>query len=338
MRNVWLSFALSLSLVACGSPPKPDPVTSADSSTPTAATSSGDSSVPAPLPSTNQPVQPVEVAGGNTTTTASPPVDAPKKLERFVVARPAFAYTLKRAVTIDVGPAPKITKASEKKNKVTDDAAWFEKNGLKLAGRQPTGPRMSVDAPLASTPAELGPDKLHHLLDHGDHVIAMYGPSFGAMRVLMLLDGGRKPKAVFDFNSFVTPPEVVPGDEQFTNAEVSWAIEKDGVLYVATGHNTYAKSSKGKNAFVSAVDSKTGELLWQSEPLVCNAQNFVIHGGHIICGYGFTAEPDFLYVISRADGKTVSKTPMSTGPSFLVMKDGKLYVRAYDTDFVFDVK
>jgi hypothetical protein len=71
---------------------------------------------------------------------------------------------------------------------------------------------------------------------------------------------------------------------------------------------------------------------------VCNTENFVVHGAYIICGYGFSDEPDFLSVISRADGKTVSKTPLKNGPSYLVLKDNQLFVRAYDVDYVFDVK
>jgi hypothetical protein len=59
---------------------------------------------------------------------------------------------------------------------------------------------------------------------------------------------------------------------------------------------------------------------------------------HLICGYGFTAEPDFLYVLERATGKTVSKVPLKSGPDFLIEKDGELFVRTYDTDYVFTVR
>ena len=66
------------------------------------------------------------------------------------------------------------------------------------------------------------------------------------------------------------------------------------VLYVSHAHSTYAKSSKGYNAYISAIDLKTGQLLWHSQPLVSNAYDFLVKGDAIIAGYGFTAENDYL--------------------------------------------
>ncbi|WP_437619144.1 hypothetical protein [Sorangium sp. So ce1151] len=134
------------------------------------------------------------------------------------------------------------------------------------------------------------------------------------------------------------PPAFAPKEAEFVRGHVGWAVAKDGVLYVSSGHRTYAASSKGKNAYVSALDLATGQLLWQSAPLVCNAENFVLRGDHLLCGYGFTAEPDFLYVLERATGKVVSKLPMKSGPEVLVEKEGKLFVRTYDTDYVVDIR
>lgn len=40
----------------------------------------------------------------------------------------------------------------------------------------------------------------------------------------------------------------------------------------------------------------TGTLLWVSEPLTGNAREALVSGGSIVTGYGFTAEPDFVFV------------------------------------------
>jgi len=117
-----------------------------------------------------------------------------------------------------------------------------------------------------------------------------------------------------------------------------WAQMQDGVLYVSHGHRTYAKSSGGKNAFISAIEVESGRLLWQSAPLVANSLNFLLLDGHIITGYGFTAEPDFIFMLDQATGKTESKTPIKSGPNFFFLRERQLFVRTYDTDYVFELQ
>jgi len=339
----WAALTTALLLSACGSGQSevkssanninPDSKSSATSPTETTA-STGNAADPAPKGK--------EVAGGTPTKAGSSGATAaggeePYRLTLFELPRPPFAYTLKAPVKVQATPAPTLTKVSEKKNKITDIPEWFEKNGLRLAGRNPRkGPELPT--PPSSSLATSGSDKLHYLLDHGDHSMLMYGANFSATTSLLWLDKGQIARGAFDFSDWVKASDSVAGEEQFTNAEVVWAQVLDDILYVSTMHHTFAKSSKGKNAFVSAIGAKDGILRWQSEPLVCNTENFVIHGAYIICGYGFSEEPDFLYVISRADGKTVSKMALKNGPTYLVMKGNQLFVRAYDTDLVFDVK
>jgi hypothetical protein len=78
--------------------------------------------------------------------------------------------------------------------------------------------------------------------------------------------------------------------------------------------------------------------LWRSQPLVCNANNFVIINDVIICGYGFTAEPDFLYLIDKTTGEILQQIKVKTAPEYLIQKDNKLYVRTYDRDYLFEVR
>jgi len=338
LANRWfVAFSALAMLAACSSPQTvPNSSDSTDSAQSPAKTEStaGSANSTASPPKT-------DVATGkptkNPTDSTESDGDKPYQLTRFEIDRPPFAYSLKEAIKVDVSPAPTLTKVSQKKNKITDALEWFEKNGLQIAGHKP----MKVPTrPVAQFPGleTSGSDKLHYALEHGDHTILMYGADFASMTMLFLLDKDQKVRAQFDFSTFVKPPEVEAGKEQLVQMEVYWAQKVGDILYASTGHHTYAKSSKGKNAFISAIDADNGLLRWQTDPLVCNTKNFVIHGSYIICGYGVTDEPNFLYVISRADGKTVSKIPLESGPQYLVMKGNQLFVRAYDTDYVFDVK
>jgi len=108
----------------------------------------------------------------------------------------------------------------------------------------------------------------------------------------------------FDFRNYAWPPRVAPGEMEFAYEQVVWARQTDfGLLFVETAHNTYAKSTYGLNGYLSAVDIKSRRLLWRSPAQVANARNFVMLNRTLISGYGFTAEPDYLYAIDSRTGK-----------------------------------
>jgi outer membrane protein assembly factor BamB len=64
--------------------------------------------------------------------------------------------------------------------------------------------------------------------------------------------------------------------------------------------------------------------------LVANADNFVLLSTVIVSGYGFTAEPDYLYAIDRATGRVVGRLPLPTGPERIVRHGNTLTVDTYD--------
>ncbi|WP_159397582.1 hypothetical protein [Sorangium cellulosum] len=341
-------LALAALLAACACQPAPAPSSPQDADAP---------QPPAPgdaAPAGQPPAPPGQPPAPPPRDTAAPPAQAaagsaaratleartPVKL-----APPPFGEALFRPAPGGGAAAPRLVKLSEKKNTITDEAEWFTRNGVALPLLQVPDSPWSGPGPLpASVPTWYRPTwsrgliQLVKAIDHGDHLALFYGPSPIDGRFLAILDEARRVVAFFDFESFLAPTESEPNDAAFVRGELRWAEVKDGVLYVATGHRTYAASSKGKNAYLSALDLASGQLLWQSAPLVCNAGNFVLRGDHLLCGYGFTAEPDFLYVLERTTGKITSKIPLKSGPDVLIEKDGKLFVRTYDTDYVFEIR
>ncbi|WP_437686171.1 hypothetical protein [Sorangium sp. So ce176] len=334
-----LLVAAALAMCACrpaparstGAAPAPS---SAVGAAPAAHDAAGPAPQPAPSPGGDSAAQPPQVAAGDGASDIALDGRSPVKL-----APPPFGQTLVRPAPTGGSAAPRLVKVAEQKNAITDAAAWFTRNGLSLPTLQvPGAPRSEAGALPSFVPARYGDHALVKAIDHGDHLALLYGQSFNDARFVAIVDAARKVVAFLDFDSFLTPPEIAPGEAAFVRGHVGWAVARDGVLYVSSGHRTYAASSKGKNAFLSAIDLASGQLLWQSAPLVCNAENFVLRGDHLVCGYGFTAEPDFLYVLDRATGKVVSKLPIKSGPEYLVEKEGKLFVRTYDTDYVFDIR
>ncbi len=338
-RTRLLAAAL---LAACGCQPAPAPPAPALQDAPPlpgapgVATPSPHDAAPAPQPAPS-------IAGDGTSGAGAGAARATLDSRSPVkLAPPPFSQALVRPAPAGGSAAPRLVKVAERKNEITDGAAWFTTNGLSLPTLQvPSAAAGGAGGarPLPSfVPEGYRDQALVKAIDHGDHIALFYGPDFAETRFVAILDAAHKVVAFFDFESFLTPPEFAPKEAAFVRGHVGWAVVKDGVLYVSSGHRTYAASSKGKNAYLSAIDLASGQLLWQSAPLVCNAENFVLRGDHLLCGYGFTAEPDFLYVLERATGKVVSKLPLKSGPEFLVEKDGKLFVRTYDTDYVFEIR
>ena len=146
------------------------------------------------------------------------------------------------------------------------------------------------------------------------------------------------PDFTYDFRNYAHPPRIAPGEREFVYEQVIWARQAStGTLYVETAHQTYAKSSYGRNAYISAIDPKRRELLWRSPALVANADNFVLLDDTIVSGYGFTAEPDYLYAIDRATGKVKGRLLLPSSPQTIARHGNILTVVTYDHRLVVKV-
>jgi outer membrane protein assembly factor BamB len=115
---------------------------------------------------------------------------------------------------------------------------------------------------------------------------------------------------------------------------VTWAREVDGVLYVSNSHLTYATQTNGRNAYLTAIEVGAKKSLWRSPALVANARTFVVTGDLIVAGYGFTAEPDFLYVLDRRTGKVLERLAVPSAPEIIKLRGDLLHVRTYDRQLV----
>lgn len=154
----------------------------------------------------------------------------------------------------------------------------------------------------------------------GDTVFLVYGGRY--------LMGANARKAAlrytFDLGTFARPP----GGGWLE--PITWAREVGGVLYVSNSHLTYASATMRRNAYVSAIDLERKKLLWRSPALVANARTFVVTGNLIVAGYGFTAEPDFLYLLDRRTGKVLDRVRVPSAPEIIRLRGDTLHVRTYD--------
>ena len=60
--------------------------------------------------------------------------------------------------------------------------------------------------------------------------------------------------------------------------------------------------------------------------------------GSLVCGYGFTGEPDFIYVLDRFSGDLIQTIKLKTAANWLIEKGDRLHVRCYNTDEIYQIE
>lgn len=124
-----------------------------------------------------------------------------------------------------------------------------------------------------------------------------------------------------------------PTDQRYANGNNAYL--QDGIFYGSSVINGYAQPD---TCFMFAYDLNKDELLWRSADQSCNSKNFLVKGDVIICGYGFTEEPDYLYQINKNTGEIIDTLKLKKMSDLLVEQDGKLYVHTYSYNYVIDMQ
>ena len=124
-----------------------------------------------------------------------------------------------------------------------------------------------------------------------------------------------------------------PTDKWYVNGNNAYL--KDGIFYGASVANGYAQPN---TCFMFAYDLENEKLLWRSADQSYNSMNFVVKGDVLICGYGFTAETDYLYQINRNTGEIIDRLLLKKMPDLIVEQDGKLYVHTYSYNYVISIE
>ncbi len=279
--------------------------------------------------------------------TAAPPQPASDIEEAPVVLLPPPSFAGSPRLPVRPPLQTRLVLVSERPNKVTDEPAWFTRNGLQMPlyespnanNNRGDNARNAVvlppdfrGAPLQQTiiPAEGGALLIYGAGEFGTGGRYVFGfdPKNSTIRY------------GFDFDRFAYPTAADRKTDRngigFTRQNVTWAEEQNGVLYVATGYNGYARESNNRNAYLTAVNIADGRILWRSPPLVASARNFLVTGDVIVSGYGFTKEKDTLFLLDRRTGRIVQRVSLKSAAEIILKgKADRIHVRCYDTDYVF---
>ena len=170
------------------------------------------------------------------------------------------------------------------------------------------------------------------------YIYCTYGSDFSEGYILNIYDRiSLELIYTLDFSNYCYAPEYISEDFDFIQQKINCAAIEDDILYISHSHSTYAKSSNIMNAYITAINLSDMAILWRTDPLVSNAYNFQIIDDVIICGYGFTDEPDFLYQIDTSCGKVIDKLPLKSAAEYIIKKDNVLYVRTYNMNYEFEI-
>lgn len=263
--------------------------------------------------------------------------------EPIVINSPSFDGKTLNSKTYN---SIKLKMQSQKENQITDDEKWFSENNLSLPNENfyenfstIYDYTINVDLRNSSIPQYYIKFRLSKRFEYENYNIYFYGVNASDSRFLLITNPANSEiKHFLDFGKFNNAPKTLAGDEDFVFESINWAIIEEDILYVSHGHSTYSKSTFGKNAYISAINLKNNyEIIWTSQPLTCNS-TFILIDNSIICGYGFTAEPDFLYVLDKYSGERKQTIKLATGPDYIIEKQNKIYVRTYDHDYIFTIQ
>ena len=110
------------------------------------------------------------------------------------------------------------------------------------------------------------------------------------------------------------------------------------MLYVTHAYNGNWKDPEALGAYVTAINLRSGDLLWRTAQFVAPGNSFALLDAGLVLGCSFHTKPDFLCVLDRSTGVTRQKLPLRSALENIVRKDDKVFVRTYDTDVVFSVQ
>lgn len=271
--------------------------------------------------------------------------NAVPEFRQILLKNPSYEYFL--AVTSDISAEPIIlTLLSESQNKIIDTKDWFINNNLYMSS-------ISDYHDYGALARYTGNEAFDYEKWREENRICLYDDTYiytvssmedyldcenaPYMDCLLTIFEKESEVALYqiNFSDFCFRSEELRSNNVYTELDINWAQSYENVLYVSLSYNGYAEPN---TSFIVAISLETIEIIWKSDSLVCNSYNFLIEGGVLLCGYGFTAEPDYLYQLDLSTGKILDQTKLRTKPDYLVLKEEQLYIRCYNTDYIFEVK
>lgn len=238
-----------------------------------------------------------------------------EEIREVFVENPGWAYYLKDSSVKTQSKAPYKLKQTDKKSIVLADT-WSDETGISL--------------PLNTWQYPYYQDGKYLYYIHREDPKLPYV-------TVSSLDGSYSYGNYF-FSNFLNPPDTNMSSSfaDVTDMDILYAEAEDGILYAELGHRTYA-SAQPHTAYIVAIDLETEEVLWRSKDQVASAYDILILGDTIVCGYGFTDEKDYIYILDRNTGDVLDSYPVDSAPDYLIHYDNTLYCVTYGSAYAFEI-
>jgi hypothetical protein len=215
-------------------------------------------------------------------------------------------------------------------NQIVDEEDWFDRYGL-------TFPE-AIDPRIPGVPQSTRFGNLRFLRAHDNHLYAVYETVYtltapkdiyneGHVYTLIVFDNTSAAISAFDLKALF--PDIL---------EMCWFEAIDDLIYFNTTYNGYADIRDNKTGYLYCLDITRKEIVWSTRNLISSYRGFTVHKDHVLTGYGFTAEPDFLYIIDRFNGDITQTIPIKTAHEHIIIKNSMCYVRTYNMNYVYTIK
>ena len=245
------------------------------------------------------------------TTEVAPSEDEPDP-ESASVSNPTWKYYKAEEATVPAGNHLTLTKVKEEKTDYLDTYAWAEANDLQT---------------------EMLTHEDDNYFYNGTNEVE-YANSFQGIDIY---DTEMDTMYYsYDLSELCDGPDYEQEKVSAVHQFIRYATIVDNILYVEIGHLGYA-SEEPESSYIVAINLETNELIFRSEPLVANGSNFKIVDDTIICGYGFTSEPDYIYLLDRFTGEKYDAIKINSAADQFQVKGDTLYVATYNTAYEFTI-
>ena len=105
--------------------------------------------------------------------------------------------------------------------------------------------------------------------------------------------------------------------------DVRWDADTHHLLF-NMACPSYARDINGKGSKLYCYDVAQRRMVWETPYLVSN-DIFILDRDFVYCGYGFTSEKDYVYMLDKHTGKQYSKLPIASKMHYMEkqVKNGK---------------
>ena len=105
-------------------------------------------------------------------------------------------------------------------------------------------------------------------------------------------------------------------------------------LYFNEACQSYSREAGGECSALVKVDPWYRRVEWRTPNLISN-NLFIVQDPWVITGYGFTNEPDALFLVEQRSGKVVGRRGIDTAHQYFEVRNGTLVVVTHESVYTF---